>query len=474
MRKIIICLLLLIFVTSVSYAKIELPEIISDHMVLQQNTNVKLWGKAKINSTVTITTSWNSQKYSTRSNSDGNWVIRIPTSKATYTPQSITFSDGEKTIINNILIGEVWFCAGQSNMEMTLNGFNNCPVMNANDDIANAGQYKGIRCATVTRAGTMTPQTEAKGKWQESTPENAPGFSAVAFHFATSLNKVLDVPVGIICCSWGGSTVEGWLPREILQNYPDIDLSEEGFEKTKNRTYMRPMIMYNGMLKPMQNYTIKGFLWYQGEANVNRHQTYAQRLAAMVELWRKEWGLGELPFYQVEIAPYRYGNPQGTPAAYLREAQFKSQSIIPNSGMISTNDLVEPYEYANVHPKNKTIVGKRLCYMALTNTYHTKGICAHSPSYRSMEIKDGKIILNFDHAEGYNRLDKMTGFEIAGADKVFHPAEAKVYGQRQIIVSNDTVPNPEAVRYCFRNFQLGNVCNQRELPLIPFRTDDWE
>lgn len=174
------------------------------------------------------------------------------------------------------------------------------------------------------------------------------------------MSRALRIPVGIICSAYGGSTVEGWISRELLENYPDISLNPDSIERL--HPMLRPMLMYNAMLKPLQNYTIKGFIWYQGESNVGRHETYAERLADMVQLWRKEWGLGELPFYFAEIAPYAYGGTQQEKAAYLREAQFRAQSLIPNSGMISTNDLVEPYEMYNIHPRNKTKVGQRLSF----------------------------------------------------------------------------------------------------------------
>ena len=377
--------------------------------------------------------------------------------------------------MNNVLVGEVWFCSGQSNMEMPLRGFWNCPIAGANETIATSSKWKGIRVATVEKNGQLQPVDECKGSWKVSNPENAPAFSATAFNFAMMMNQVLDIPIGIINCSWGGSMVEGWLPREIVSQYPDIDLKrdirkEDGHDWWH---YLSPTLMYNGMLKPLQNYTIKGFLWYQGESNVGKHKTYAERLKTMVELWRKEWGLGELPFYYVEIAPFN--STETTGCALLREAQFQAQSIIPNSGMISTNDLVEPYEIKNVHPKNKTDVGKRLAYMALNKTYHVPGIEAYGPVYKSMEVKDGAAILSFDHAEeGFNRLSDMEGFEVAGSDKVFYPAKAEVFNNLQIKVTCDKVAQPVAVRYCFRDSQPGNVANLRELPLYPFRTDNWE
>ena len=471
MKKNLFSLLLLGLVCMPGMAKVKLPEIISNHMVLQQQTEVKLWGTAKAEQFVMVTPSWSNKTFRTKSDSDGNWLIKISTPAAGYHTYSITFSDGEKTVINDILIGEVWFCSGQSNMQMPLNGYWGCPVLNANEDIAYSGQYKGIRYSNTPHIAALTPQKTVDGDWKLCNPENAPDFSAAAFHFAVSLNKVLDVPVGIINCSWGGSTVEGWLPKDILEKYPDVDLSQAGSKTTVD--YMQPMIMYNGMLKPLENYTIKGFLWYQGESNVGRDNTYAQRLATMVKLWREEWGLGQLPFYEVEIAPYDYG--KNNIGAYLREAQFNALSLIPNSGMISTNDLVEPFEKHNIHPRNKTLVGKRLSYLALVNTYGIKGICDKGPVYKSMEIENGKIVLSFYNAEnGFNHSTDLKGFEIAGADKIFHPATAQVYKSLQIIVSNDSVPQPTAVRYCFQNFQIGNVCNHRELPLVPFRTDNYK
>jgi sialate O-acetylesterase len=268
--------------------------------------------------------------------------------------------------------------------------------------------------------------------------------------------------------------VEGWTSREILETYSDVDLSEKAIEALNPMS--RPLLMYNAMIKPLTNYTIKGFIWYQGESNVGRHDVYAQRLANMVKLWRNDWGLGELPFYYVEIAPFVYGDGEtGTSAAYLREAQFKAQSIIPNSGMISTNDLVEKQEKRNIHPKNKTEVGRRLAYMALSQTYNMKNIASHGPEYKSMELKDGKIHLSFHHDDdGFNRMSGAKGFEIAGSDSVFVPADVQIdLNNRVIIVSHKEIPNPVAARYCFRNFQIGNMANTRELPMVPFRTDNF-
>ena len=226
------------------------------------------------------------------------------------------------------------------------------------------------------------------------------------------------------------------------------------------------------MLKPLQNYTIKGFLWYQGESNVGKHSSYASRLNTMVGLWRKEWGLGELPFYYVEIAPYNYGdNIEG---ALLRESQYNAQSIISNSGMVCTNDLVEDYEENNIHPKNKQDIGERLAYMALDRTYGINAVRSRGPEFKSMSVEGNQVVLTFDNvSDGFNRLKDMDGFEVAGDNQVFHKAEAKVCHDTKILLFSSEVQHPVAVRYCFENFKIGNVSGTSGLPLVPFRTDNW-
>lgn len=475
MKRSVFFLLYCNIVFTTIWAKPVLPDIIGNNMVLQQNSNVKLWGKATPDKTVKIIASWNGTTFQTRSDKNGRWLLMIPTPQASFQPQTVRISNGEEITLENILIGEVWLASGQSNMEMPLNGFWNNPIKDANKAIALSGQNKGVRFATIPKTAAYEPQETVKGTWKECNPENAPWFSATAYHFATMLSGVLDVPVGIISCSWGGSRVESWINREILETYTDIDLSKQGIEKTEE--WKRPLVMYNGMLKPLTNYTIKGFIWYQGESNAGLHDSYAQRLADMVKLWRSDWGLGELPFYYVEIAPWIYGDGEdGTSGALLREAQFKAQRLIPNSGMVSTNDLVEEYEKNNIHPRNKTDVGNRLAYLSLNQTYNIKNIAAHGPEYKSMEVKDGKAILSFNHAdEGFSRESGINGFEMAGGDRIFYPASAKVdLSNKKVIVSCDKVTDPVAVRYCFKNFLIGNLYNTRELPVVPFRTDNYE
>lgn len=448
-------------------SKPQLPEILSDGMVLQQKSNVKIWGKSDSGKTVKISTSWNGKIESAVADNDGDWIVKIETPDASFTKHSITISDGEEVVLSNILIGEVWLASGQSNMEMPLNGFWNNPIKGANDVITNAGQYPAIRFVTIQKAQSFEPLETAEGKWQVCNAENAPQFSATAFFFAEALHKALNVPVGIIVSAWGGSRVEAWTNRDILETYPDVNLNEESVNSLHEAS--RPLLMYNAMIHPITNYKVNGFIWYQGESNIGAHTVYAERLKNMVTLWREMWDDNNIPFYYAEIAPYEYG--EGDWSAYLREAQFDAQKIISNSGMISTNDLVEEYEKYNIHPRNKTDVGKRLAYMALNRKYHFSQTEANGPEFASMEIIDNKAIINFNYAHnGFNRTDNITGFEIAGEDGVFVPAKARVKNL-QVEVYHDDISSPAAVRYCFRNFMIGNLANTRELPVVPFRTD---
>lgn len=456
----------------VLYGKPVLPEILSDGMVLQQNSRVNIWGKAERGKTVEVKPCWSKTAVRVTVDNTGNWIAVIETPEASFTPRTITISDGEEVVLEDILIGEVWLASGQSNMEMPLNGFWNNPIMNANETIALSGQYPAIRFVTIPKTPSFEPLESVEGHWQVCNPANSPGFSATAFFFAEMLHKSMNVPVGIIVSSWGGTRVEGWINREILETYPDVDLNEEAVNKL--HPMARPLLMYNGMIHPLTNYVIKGFIWYQGESNVGAHQVYAERLHNMVTLWRKQWNNPELPFYYVEIAPFEYGNANDTGAAYLREAQFKAQKLISHSGMISTNDLVEPYELRNIHPRNKTDVGKRLAFMALNKTYGYERVAAHGPEYHSMEIRDGKVIVSFDHAnEGFNRTDGIEGFEIAAEDGQFLPAQA-IVRDGKVEVYREGVDQPVAARYCFKNFQTGNLAGIRELPVVPFRTDSFE
>ncbi len=475
MKKIFLSFLL-VGLALVANAKVKLPSLIGDNMMLQQQTEVKLWGMATPNAQVCVTPSWDGKAVTCQADQEGNWLLKLETPSGGYTPYEITFDDGESLVVKNVLVGEVWLASGQSNMEMPLKGFAGCCVKNGAQEIIYASQEQGIRMFTVPKKQSYEPQTDCDGQWMVPDLYSAPDFSATAWFFAKSLNHALKVPVGIVCSAYGGSKVESWMNRELLEQCPDVDLDRDHIENVMP-DYYRPMVMYNAMLKPLQNYTIKGIIWYQGCSNVGEHTTYARRLADMVQLWRTEWGLGELPFYFVEIAPYIYDSTQKEKAAYLREAQFKAQSLIPNSAMISTNDLVESYEPFNIHPRQKQEVGQRLSYLALNLTYGMKQINCFGPQYKSWTVKRNEAWVSFDHLEmGICRNYDLQGFEVAGEDRVFYPAD-KVWlhwQTNEVVISSSEVPVPAAVRYCFRDFQPGTMIGGNELPTIPFRTDDWE
>ena len=468
-------------------AEIRLPGVIGNGMVLQQNATANVWGFAEPESEIRVTTDWNGETCIVRCASDGSWRAGIATPSAGMTARSITITEisaekkGGKVIssvtLSDILIGEVWLCSGQSNMEMPLDGFWDCPVEGSAEEIALSGSCDGVRMITIPKTGALAPQESVGGEWKKCSPENTAGFSATGYHFAKTLSAVLGIPVGIISCSWGGSTLEGWLPKETVASFGDLDTDvSEPAEGNHgwNWDAHTPFIMYNGMLHPLRHYTLRGFCWYQGESNVGRHDTYADRLETMVSLWRDIWNAGELPFLIVEIAPYEYGG-DGTSAARLREAQFKAARAIHQCGIVCTNDLVYPYESTQIHPCRKTEVGQRLAYAAINRTYGIQSIDCEGPAFREMKIEGDEALLYFDNdRNGFSPWNGIEGFEMAGADKVFHKAEARVLpGRKCVAVRSSEVPHPVAVRYCFRDFCPGNLTGARNLPAFPFRTDSW-
>ena len=444
----------------------------NDGMVLQQQSQVKFWGRAKANTKVTVRGSWNNKTVTTQSDKDGRWMLHLQTPKAGFTPYEVTLSDGDKLTIHDVLIGEVWFASGQSNMEMVMRGFYNCPVENSNRYIAESGKYANkLRMVNVPHFPLKDPGEFVDAKWMKCEPATVREFSALGYFYATQLIDKLDVPVGVICNAWGGTAVEGWLPQTVLRTYNDKKLNDNLdtiFKKTPD--CYTPSVMYNGMLKPLAGYTIKGFMWYQGETNVwNYCKDYQQRFSDMIKLWRKDWGQGDLPFLFVQIAPYNFDC--GGDGALLREAQNNVQHQLPNCWMVSTIDLVKPYEFKQIHPCMKFEVGERMGLLSLVKVYGMKGVMPENPEYETMSVQDGKAILSFSHAEkGFDRFTNVTGFEIAGADKKFVPANAMVEG-KDIAVSSPQVKKPVAVRYCFKDYAVGELHNSFGLPVLPFRTD---
>ena len=483
-KRFLLVAVLVVIVAAVQ-AKVRLPHIICDNMVLQQLTDARLWGWAKANAEVKVTTSWDGQTVKTKAGSDGRWLVRVQTPAASYAPYTITFDDGEGSVeVKNVLAGEVWVCAGQSNMEMPIRGFGQCPVENLNQLIIEAQNPNGVRSVKIPSIMRMTPQEDADCVWRECSPQNVLDFSATGYFFARLVNKALNIPVGLIEANKGGSRVESWLTKENLERYTNEPTDTMGIVNFKKEwDYTRALVWGNGTFNPILNYTVKGILFYQGCSNVDDPgNQYSERLKLLVEQWRQQFGLGELPFYFVEIAPFHYDNVDGINGALLREQQYRASQIIPNSGLVCTNDCVYPYEYTQIHPTQKQKVGERLAFLALNEQYGMSSLIARSPSYKEMTVRNDTVFLHFDNEfGGLSRFEDIKGFEVAGADRVSHKAKAQHFwrpgggkwDEAVIVVSTD-VKQPVAVRYCFRNFQLGNLANMGGLPLFPFRTDDFD
>ena len=464
-------------------AKVRLPQMISDGMVIQQQTQVRLWGWAQKGRTVTVTPSWGAQPQRAVADKDGRWMVKVQSPKASFEPLSITFSDGEPVTVSNILSGEVWVCAGQSNMEMPVKGFGNCPVEGYNDVVIDAAANSGVRSLKIPSIMRMQPQEDAVCHWNLCTPGTVGEASATGYFFARLVSRTLHIPVGIIEANKGGSRVESWLTKENLERYTSEPTDTMGIVNFKPQwDYHRALVWGNGTFNPILNYTVKGILFYQGCSNVgDPGNQYSERLKLLVQQWREQFALGDIPFYFVQIAPYECGDPNGDWSAKLQEQQFRAQHIIPNSSLVCTNDLVYPYEKTQIHPTQKRQVGERLAYTALSRDYGFEGLCYKSPSYKDMVVKGDTVYLHLQDDYGaISRFEDMQGFEVAGSDRVFHPAKASHFWQpgggywdEAIIISSPEVKAPVAVRYCFRNFQLGNVANAAGLPLFPFRTDEW-
>lgn len=439
-------------------------------MVLQQKSVVKLWGTSTTKKPISVRVSWTNTLFSCASKADGSWELSIFTPKGSFEKQSITISDGLPLTLTNILIGEVWLCSGQSNMAMTYSGYRNQPIANAKEEMEAATEESGIRMFNVEKTASYAPTISIKGKWLLSNPKNMTAFSVVGYTYAQQLQKTLNCPVGIINSSYGGSTVEGWLNQTTVQKYTDYSATAN---IPDSLSHLRPYVMFQGMIRPLRNYQIKGIVWYQGEGNVGRSSTYAQKLQDLAYLWRFTFDNLELPFYVVEIAPYLYESV--SEPAKIREAQYIATQTLAHAGIVSTNDLVPASESNCIHPSNKRTIGERLGNLSLLETYDYDTIQAQSPSFTRIEIMGDSVILFFDNAyEGLQHEGTIIGFELGDPMHAFHPVDAKIGKEKNtVIIPLETGTTFHSLRYCFKNYQMGNVKNSVGLPLIPFRTDLW-
>lgn len=457
-----------------SQAKVRLSALFTEGMVLQQQSKVPVWGWADPQATVTLQTSWNGQKYQAKVDKLGQWkiVVQTPAAGGAY---QIKVSEKNVIELNDILIGEVWLCSGQSNMEMPLKGYPGQPILGSTEAMMNSKDDQ-LRIYTVPRNPLLQPASDSKPSvWKKAEPQSVVGFSATAYYFGRQLRKTLGVPVGLIHSSYGGSNVEAWMEASWLADQKDIQIpkQEEGL-KDKNRV---PTMLYNGMIHPIAGYGIRGIIWYQGESNYERPDQYAVLFPRMVEKFRSLWGNHELPFYFTQIAPFDYASlpPYHVGgkynSAYLRDAQRKSLDKIPHSAMAVSMDLGEQN---CIHPSHKQQSGERLAYLALHGSYGFASLNLKSPVYEKLEIKGNTAVLSFEDAPlgltSYGK--KIKTFEIAGKDQVFYPADAVLKG-KTIVVASLKVEEPVAVRYAFKDFVVGDVFGANGLPLSSFRTDDW-
>lgn len=475
MKKYIYSFIFIAFGLNVE-AKVVLPSLFSDYMVLQQKANVPLWGKTASGKEVKITTTFSRKTYSTIADKDGNWKIVVAT-PAHGGPYNITISDGELTNLNNIMIGEVWICSGQSNMEMALAGWGKINNYQQEIEVAN---YPQIRLLQADHISSNLPLEDAKvanGGWKPCTPEYVANFSSVAYFFAREIYKNTGIPMGLIHTSWGGTIAEAWTSATTLKTMPDFAESVGKIEippiQISTDKPNRASVLYNAMIHPYIQFPIRGAIWYQGESNAGRAHQYQTLFPNMIKDWRKNWNQPNFPFYFVQLANFMKveDQPKESEWAELREAQLKTLAL-PNTGMAVAIDIGDAKD---IHPKNKQEVGRRLALIALAKDY-TKKIAYSGPLYRSHKIAGNVISVRFSAVNGGLRSkdgNDLKGFAVAGADQKFYWAKAVIKGD-QVVVGADEVPNPVSVRYGWANNPVCNLENGAGLPASPFRTDDWK
>ena len=507
-----------------AHADVKLPAVIGSHMVLQQGMPVPVWGWADPGEQVTVTLG--DQKQSATADPKGTWRVKLNALTAGG-PHVLTVAGKNTVTLEDVLVGEVWVCSGQSNMNMRLGG-----CRDAKQEIA-AATYPQIRLFLVPTQVAQEPQTDVKGAWRACSPKTAGGFSGVGYFFGRELHKALGVPVGLIHSAVGGTVAEAWTSRHALEaqpvlksslavwdkavaNWPNVEpgynqkraewrkvyrawrqaQKQPGAKKTRRprgpgmpmgpkHTHL-PGGLYNGMIAPLMPLAIRGAIWYQGEANAGRAEQYRTVFPAMIRDWRKNWGQGEFPFLFVQLTGYAPGERHWP---YLREAQTMALSL-PKTGMAVTIDVGAARD---IHPKNKQDVGKRLALAGLAIGYD-KDVVYSGPMYKSMKVEGNKIRLTFDHVGGGlvpsreapkdcpvrgtpaccggKKCIVLMGFTIAGKDKKFVEAEAAIDGQT-VVVSSPQVAEPVAVRYAWGGIPACNLYNKAGLPASPFRTDSW-
>lgn len=497
---------LLLVLPSLHAADLKLAGIFADHAVLQRDIALPVWGWADPGAAVSV--SFAGQNQTAAAGADGKWTVKLTPLKANSKGSDLMVKSGpQEKKITDVVVGEVWMCSGQSNMEWTV-----ASSTNAQNEIKNANNPR-IRHFKIPHVTSKTPETEVRtqGGWQATTSQTVGSFTAVGFFFGREIEKALDVPVGLIGCNWGGTRIEPWTPPAGFQSVPALKQTitdkldtlpamtpvvdqipvlgadgkpvlENGRPKMKQQPKLgpdgkplmeasrgSPMAMFNAMVNPLVPYGIRGALWYQGEANNGEGMMYHEKMKALINGWRAVWQEGDFPFYWVELAPYRYGRPDTLPAIW--EAQTATLAL-PNTGMAVTTDVAT---VGNIHPPDKQTVGHRLALWALAETYHKPSGIYASPLFDSLKIDGSKAIVSFKNAaNGLKSRDgqPLSWFTIAGADKKFVEAKAEIVGSN-VVVSAAGVDKPEAVRFGWNELAEPNLSSTDGLPASPFRTDKW-
>ncbi|MDX6765237.1 MAG: sialate O-acetylesterase [Candidatus Methylacidiphilales bacterium] len=486
-------------------AAVRLSALFTDHMVLQQGTTVPVWGTADPGENVKV--SFAGQEKSATADASGRWRVELGSLTTSEEPRELAVSSDKSPAplkVADVLVGEVWICSGQSNMERQLGPRSGQqPLVNWEQEAASA-QYPGIRHFTVDRKPSDTPLPDTAGKWEVCSPQTVPQFTAVGYYFGRDLHKQLKRPIGLIHTSWGGTPAESWTRNEALaEKMPDVieaqkkavagyapalaqyqadepRLLEEwkaAVEKAKAAgqpeprkpapprdpltTQNRPSCLYNGMIHPLIPFAIRGVIWYQGESNAGRAKAYQTLFPLMISDWRKQWGLGDFPFLFVQIAPFKNQNPE------IREAQLLTWKKTPATAMVVTTDVGDAND---IHPTRKEPVGARLALAARALVYGEK-LEYSGPVFESARFENGQAVVTFSHAGGLASSDgPLRGFILAGADRRFFPASAEIKGS-EVRVSSPDVPQPNAVRYGWANVPDVNLVNAAGLPASPFRSD---
>ena len=467
MRKWICAFVALLAITA--NAKVTLPKFFADNMVLQQQSECNIWGKADANKMVSIKTTWDNKTYKVKADDKGDFEVKVKTPKAGG-PYEVIILEPSAVILRNVMIGEVWICSGQSNMEMQMKGFKQQPVEGTTEELLNCKDSQ-LRLFTVKRHVSLVPETDVTGQWNEANSASVRDFSATAYYFGKALRQALGVPIGLICTSWGGSACEAWMAPEWLKAFPKVKqtITEEDMKKLQQRC---PTALYYGQLKPLIGYTMRGAIWYQGEDNIPRYDFYAPLMKAMVEGWRKDWKQGDFPFYYCQIAPYDYSLINWEGSQYLREQQQKAESMISNARMAVLMDAGLEY---GIHPRKKRQAGERLALLALSNTYEMKGLPDFAV-YKEVTFQNDTAVVAFDRSKEWVYFEHGTtskNFEVAGADKVFHPATKVWVSRNRVYVVCDKIKKPVAVRYAFKDWVDGDLMHDG-LPVSSFRTDNWD